>query len=191
MKVLADAPIEELNKLAAYENRQPIITPEMMPRKVKTTPIDEEWAKNIRDAKRFWGPDFRGNLMPYKDLIAMRNKIISFAGDIVCLPNIEEDLEKIMTRGQFWYGDNPIIMEGAHSHCHANSSYLWEANKDRVLLATGYALSDSGGMWRQHSWGVQPRKNDSVIIETTVERVAYFGFVMTKEESENFLNENE
>ena len=55
---------------------------------------------------------------------------------------------------------------------------------------TGYALSDDG-MWRQHSWCIcdagEEYIEDSIIIETTEKRLAYFGFIMDEEESEEFV----
>lgn len=71
------------------------------------------------------------------------------------------------------------------SQCHRNSYNIYLDNPDDNILATGYALSDNG-MWRQHSWVVKKGKKNNEIIETTVERVLYFGIVLNKTESNIF-----
>ena len=62
--------------------------------------------------------------------------------------------------------------------CHKNSAFLWNSNRDKYKIMTGYALS-SMGIWHQHSWILE---NDE-IIETTVDREKYFGYELTYEES--------
>lgn len=78
---------------------------------------------------------------------------------------------------------------GQPSQCHANSAYLWDANRGHCSIATGYALSEDG-LWRCHSWVVQPRSRTMRVWETTVKRVAYFGFVMNDTECQEFLDNN-
>jgi hypothetical protein len=53
-------------------------------------------------------------------------------------------------------------------------------------ICTGYALTRDG-MWRQHSW-VYTRSG--TVVETTVKRVQYFGFIMNETECEIFLEDN-
>lgn len=178
--ILCDNCIEELNNLAAFGKI--IKSPKQMPKKVSHTPIDKEWKEWIK--QKFWATNYEGkiahNLLP---LLELRDFLLGFGGEEVCLPAHESDLENILSRGQLWYGDRVEFMKGEPCECHRNTCYLWLGNKARILIATGYALSDDG-MWRQHTWGVYPQKKK--IIETTVERVLYFGFVMNLEESENF-----
>jgi hypothetical protein len=82
------------------------------------------------------------------------------------------------------------MMKGRPSQCHFNSCRCWEANQDKAVLCTGYALSEDG-MWRCHSWLVELRPRRNKIVETTVPRVAYFGFGMTTDESWDFYFDNE
>lgn len=86
------------------------------------------------------------------------------------------------------------MQKGEPSQCHTNSAMLWEANKSRTLegpyreelaLATGYAMSEDG-LWRQHSWCVLRTPARVKVVETTVPKVAYYGFVMTHAEAERF-----
>lgn len=97
----------------------------------------------------------------------------------------EEDIDDILEYGQFWIGYSAKKMIGAPSQCHRNTCELWELNKDKMKICTGYALSDDG-MWRQHSWGIVKTPRSIKIIETTKERVAYYGFIMTDEQAKEF-----
>ncbi|MBQ8806613.1 MAG: hypothetical protein IJZ68_09245 [Bacteroidaceae bacterium] len=187
-----------LEQQIAYLLRNPITKPEEMPTPLTTIPMDEEWKNTI--SKRFWyhknGIDEyiaeNGNVhVPMvKKLFELRDRLLKFGGEEVCLPAYDEDVFKIMERGQLWYGDRIHMMKGKPSQCHRNSSYCWEANQDKAVLCTGYALSEDG-MWRQHSWLVELRPRRNKIVETTVPRIAYFGFGMTTEEARDFYFDNE
>lgn len=187
--MLNDKSITELDNLFAHEECNPIRSAEVMTETLVTEPMDKEWKDSISDSK-FWATGYKGNI-PDEALpvLLLRNKLLSFGGEEACMPYKEEDLGSIMSRGQLWYGRDAIFMEGEPSQCHFNTSALFEANKDKVLIATGYALSKDG-MWRQHSWGMYYYQEEVAVVETTEPRVAYFGFVMTEKESEKFAEEN-
>lgn len=53
-----------------------------------------------------------------------------------------------------------------------------------------YLAEIKDGLWRCHSWVVQPRSRTMRVWETTVKRVAYFGFVMNDTECQEFLDNN-
>jgi hypothetical protein len=82
-----------------------------------------------------------------------------------------------------------VVVKGGvrrQSQCHSNTAELWDLNKDRGFkIMTGWALSGDK-QWRQHSWGVHKGK----VIETTVKRKAYYGYVLNHRESEDFHYEN-
>lgn len=120
----------------------------------------------------------------------LNNSLIDFGGWRLVNPGHEPDLENILARGQLWPGGDAVMVRGRRSQCHANSAQYWARNMDRALLATGYALTDDDGMWRQHSWCVVVGEEGTRIVETTEPRVAYFGFVMTAEESVRFHEDN-
>lgn len=191
-----------LEQKIAYLLRNPIKIPSQMPNPIVTQPIDAEWQKSI-DAQ-WWAkkngieqilpenmsdyPEYFVNMM--KSMLQLRTLLLSFGGSEVCMPAYEEDLYNILARGQLWYGDRIHMMKGQPSQCHRNSSYCWEANQDKTVLCTGYALSEDG-MWRQHSWLVELRPRKNRIVETTVPRVAYFGFGMDADEAWKFYFDNE
>ena len=172
----------------------PIRTPkQMLPDKtIQYDPLDKEW-KRERDKKMWWATGYTGTdgPPPGDKIWTLRDKLLSFGGFDACLPIVEEDINEILQRGQFWYGDKSKLMRGEPNRCHSNSCNLWEQNRNlhEVAIATGYALSEDG-MWRQHSWLMHRKARSVTVIETTALRVAYFGFVMTDEEAEKFCYDN-
>lgn len=161
--------------------------------KIKWEPMDEEWKERCKEYS-FWFQktlDLAKKMHPQMDnrLFELRDKLLDFAGEAVCLPNYEEDLENILDYGQFWIGNNIKMVRGEPSQCHANAAELWKMNKDISRICTGYALS-TDAMWRQHSWLVWHKARSNQIVETTVPRILYFGFVMTTEMCEKFADNN-
>jgi hypothetical protein len=59
---------------------------------------------------------------------------------------------------------------------------MWLVSSGQIAIATGYALS--GGLWRQHSWGLEGDR----VIEPTAPREKYFGFVLTEDEAAWFAD---
>lgn len=160
---------------------------------VAWTPMDDDWKSRCK--QKFWMQSALSDallLHPTIDprLFTLKERLLDFAGDAVCLPDIEEDIANILAYGQFWIGNNIKMMKGLPSQCHRNASRLWEANKDKSRICTGYALS-SDGMWRQHSWCIWHKSRSNQIVETTEPRILYFGFVMTETQCEDFAQDNE
>lgn len=171
----------------------PIRRPSQMHRPLVCKPMDKAWKESLKD--RWWStnsivkPANEAEAAERRRMFALRDKILSFGGEEVCMAFDEEDYDAIMQRGQLFYGNHAQMMPGAPSQCHSNSAYLWDANRGRCQIATGYALSEDG-MWRQHSWVVQPLTVSWRIWETTEKRVAYFGVVFNDDECEEFLWNN-
>lgn len=120
----------------------------------------------------------------------LKTTLLAIGGDFICM-TMEEDLEKIISRGEVFKGRGSIMMKGRPSQCHSNSAELWDVNQGKLELVTGYALSideDELGVWRPHTWLVSIESGK--VIETTVKRKTYFGFRMNKEESEKFVDDN-
>ena len=66
--------------------------------------------------------------------------------------------------------------------CHENIARVWTAKHCGLIgVGTGYALSNDG-LWRQHSWGI--RRNG--ILETTEQRVRYFGIRLQARDADSF-----
>ena len=184
-----------------------IKTPKDMPVMLETKPMSREWKGNITD--KYWATNYTGSLekdalvptcgdeewrekqyQRFMKSLEIRDLLLTFGGEEACVqPDIDD--EDILTRGQFFYGKNAKMMKGQPSRCHSNSCRLWEANEDNpnCHIATGYALTEDG-MWRQHSWVVVERPRSYQIYETTVKRIAYFGFIMNRQECEDFCRNN-
>ena len=159
---------------------------------VKWNPMDPNHEKDIEDM--FWSKSTLNEMMalhPKMDprMFDLKQKLLEFGGNHVCLPGYEEDIDNILEYGQFWIGNNIKMMKGEPCHCHYNASRLWETNKDKSRICTGYALSEDG-IWRQHSWVIWMKPKSNQIVETTIPRVAYFGFVMTSDQCRDFADEN-
>lgn len=190
------AQVLNLDLRCANEKGVPIRRPDQMARGLRWSKLDPDHQEAIRG--KFWARNYEGDLRVafpgekfdlVSGLMELKERLLGFGGEEACLPAWEEDLEKIMARGQFWYGARAKKMPGRPSDCHRNACLLWEANQGQVHIATGYALSKDG-LWRQHSWAIWERQSRNTVVETTESRIGYFGFVMTKEEAERFYMDN-
>lgn len=126
----------------------------------------------------------RWNTGEYNELIPLRKKLLSISGDEM-VPSKEQDLDKIISRGDKIDTHNIIFVEGRTNECHENSALLYKNNDSVTEIGTGWALSDDG-LWRQHSWAMR----GSELIETTVERSVYYGILLKNNEAQEFVNEN-
>jgi hypothetical protein len=114
----------------------------------------------------------------------LKQMLLRYGGWAANIDPNDPDLTKIIARGAIMSGAGAKVMRGKPINCHGNAASLWRAEVGRIC--TGYALNRDG-MWRQHSWGMMPNQQ---IIETTVRRIAYFGFVLDDEEAEDFVKHN-
>lgn len=145
--------------------------------KIKTDKPDSSW---LRRARKAGITAKTGNVD-----CELKKTLLAIGGWAAVIPHIEPDLMKILGRGRRFPGRSKT-MRGEPSRCHSNSAACWDENRELCRVCTGYALSKDG-MWRQHSWVYT---NNGVVVETTEKRVAYFGYVMTEEECEEFLGSN-
>jgi len=122
-------------------------------------------------------------LLQYPELIPLRLKLLSIGG-LEIVPREELDVEKILSRGKLI--EKPVKLTGdPSSRCHSNSARIWYNNQDDCRIVTGWALSDDG-LWRQHTWVIV----GDDLLETTSERLKYFGFILNEMESLNFAYSN-
>lgn len=176
------------NKKFSWNAKTPMTSPDMVANPIKWNPMSEDWKKRV-EAMQLYNEDATAPWLTNemkKTLRALRDRILTFGGDEVLLNTRDEDAEKVLERGQFFYNSR-YMKKGEDCRCHQNAAYLWDANRGRCQIATGYALSEDG-LWRQHSWVVQPMTRTVKVWETTVERVAYFGVVLNDEECQEFLD---
>jgi hypothetical protein len=113
------------------------------------------------------------------DMLLLRQKLLSLGGtELVVPPEFDSDLSFVINAGYLMPG--AVVEEVLQSRaCHQNVAELWRQGK-LTGIGTGYALS--GELWRQHSWGLRT----DCIVETTVTRIKYFGFLLTSEKADHF-----
>ncbi|GHP00741.1 hypothetical protein KSF_107880 [Reticulibacter mediterranei] len=156
-------------------------------------PPDEQWEASTGD--------LQGLLAPYPQrskaiknsvpmvLLALEQKLLAHGGTRMVYVN-EPDLAQLLERGEVFEGRAKLV-RGEPGHCHSNAARLWNEQRAELSIATGYALSEDG-LWRQHSWLVrtQPKGSQRQLIETTIRRIKYYGFLLTEEEAEAFSRAN-
>ncbi len=121
----------------------------------------------------------------------LKTILLGLGGKIV-IERFEEDLYKLLTRGQAFNSKSKIV-KMRDSRCHTNSACFWgnysdEHGPDSVKIVTGWALTKDDMMWRQHTWVYLPAQD--LIVETTVKRQKYFGFILDDNEANEFYNSN-
>lgn len=194
MMTFTDVPLDNKFAYIYQQGGHPIRLPEQAISGKNMAFIEPDDAWKARMRLEAWGPGYSGPEKYASDESEIMRRLLDFGGYAVVMAWHESDAEAILERGQLWYGDRIIMQKGEPSQCHTNSAMLWEANKSRTLegpyreelaLATGYAMSEDG-LWRQHSWCVLRTPARVKVVETTVLKVAYYGFVMTHAEAERF-----
>ena len=118
----------------------------------------------------------------YPILRQLERKLLSLGGMQVAIQP-DEDAESILGLGRTFPARTAVQMEGKMSRCHGNVACIWDADRKRLKIVTGWALSEDG-IWRQHSWAWDTAKR--CVIETTLPRTMYFGFVLPEREAEKF-----
>lgn len=187
------------NPSISFKRNSPIFSSEQLPKPIVCKPMKSTWLQAI--SSKYWATNFTGDL---NHVVSAKNKvnavkvlrlqlqlrdiILNMAGEEVCMPLIEEDLSNLLTYGEAWLPTNIRIMRGEPSRCHQNAALLWEANTDKLFMATGYYLH-SDGMWRSHSWCIRPTTRGGRIVETTRVGLLYFGVTLTETEAESRLSE--
>ncbi len=120
------------------------------------------------------------------EIQTLRLLLLGIGGvELVAPSKPDSDVPKIVDHGLLMEGSliNHILDE---SGCHENVAELWLEEKEGLTgIGTGYALSEDG-LWRQHSWGLR----DAEIIETTSERIKYFGRRLTSTDADAFAEAN-
>lgn len=163
-------------------------------RPLPDVPPDDLWVR-LTDEHN-WGPL---SFHPQQDkaiketvpvpLVPLEQKLL-VQGGARMVYRFEPDLEPLLRRGEV-FDELVELVPGELRTCHANAARFWNENREALALVTGYALSEDG-LWRQHSWvwRKQPTAEQCRLIETTVKRVKYFGFILTESEAEVFLRIN-
>lgn len=188
----------------SYIPGKPITKREDLPKPIVTKKIDPEQQEFIN--KKFWALKYDGDFNELvsikskgeirrkaqehmRQLFELRTRLLLFGGAEVCLPAIEEDIHWLLNFGEIWLPKNHKHIKGIPSNCHANAAKLWDKDREKYRIATGYYLHDDG-MWRQHSWCLEKQPKQTRVVETTEVGVLYFGVAKSPQLCEEFLHWN-
>lgn len=107
-----------------------------------------------------------------RSLLPLKKALLGLGGERVVIV-MDAFGVGIRDRGVAVPGGVPPILGSLANSCHSTSAILQLlAPADRQIM-TGYALSEDG-CWRRHTWVMQ----DGQVMEPTVERTQYFGYVL-------------
>jgi len=121
--------------------------------------------------------------------LSLEQRLLTYGGTRLVYVG-EPHLDQLLTRGQAYAGSAKAVPGGQPSRCYTNTADLWESHRAELRIVEGYGLSEDC-WWRRHSWLVRehPRPRQGRLIETTVRRSCYYGFVLNETESEAFLRD--
>jgi hypothetical protein len=120
------------------------------------------------------------------EIETLRTLLLETGGvELVAPPTFDADVPKLIDAGYVMPG--VVVSELMEdSGCHENVARLWTGKQYGLVgICTGYALTEDG-LWRQHSWGVRQGE----IIETTKERLKYFGILLQGKDADFFAECN-
>lgn len=105
-----------------------ITKPSQMRKPLVWNPIDKEWKSRLETRNEWWykdkpDPANERERIAMEEAFVLRDRLLGFGGEIACMSFYDEDLEKIMKRGQFWYGEHarmkkefrPSVTETVHA----------------------------------------------------------------------------
>lgn len=109
-------------------------------------------------------------------------KLMSIGGEHVSFQLYNGRIHRVnqlLKKGRLWSDRRSVLRRGEPRHCHSNAAEYWAGSGGRLQIATGYALSDDDA-WHEHTWNLSP---SDTVLESTEPRAAYFGIILTLDES--------
>lgn len=111
-------------------------------------------------------------MVPYQEL---EKRLLEFGGRaLVFRPMHYILMASILEHGQPFDASGAKNVKGEPSNCHQNVVDQWRKHPNTYRMVHGYGLS-ADGLWRNHSWLLDAKDR---VIETTVPRVMYYGFIL-------------
>lgn len=125
----------------------------------------------------------KNNLLK-RSVMKLCRRLLHIGGKRVCVPLQEPPImwDEMAKSGVTFQSSGLKLKRGWPCHCHANCVRLWQRNKNKYHIVTGYGMM-ADQEWRRHSWLVD---KSGKVIETTVPRQIYFGIVFKDESAEEF-----
>ena len=101
-------------------SKHPIFTANQMPAPVKWNPMSEDWKAWLGENQVYHGTSgFSKEVL--ETMKKLHDHILTFGGDEVCMTTYDEDAQKILDRGQFFYGSS-YMRKGEPCQCHCAAS---------------------------------------------------------------------
>lgn len=134
----------------------------------------------------------------YNQFKPLWDKLLGMSENSVVVERYEEDYDKLMSRGEIFDNRNSEdpnyyqvdLIKGEPSKCHRNCAKFMDSltsdDNGYYNLVTGWALLDN--KWNQHTWIYSIE--DGVVIETTLKRDVYYGYILNDKELEEFIFDN-
>ena len=100
------------NKKFSWNAKTPMTSPDMVANPIKWNPMSEDWKKRV-EAMQLYNEDATAPWLTNemkKTLRALRDRILTFGGDEVLLNTRDEDAEKVLERGQFFYNSRYLSL---------------------------------------------------------------------------------
>lgn len=88
-----------------------ITKPSQMRKPLSWNPVSEEWKSNLEKSHMWWYINKPEGANPTEQkqmekMCLLKERLLSFGGELACMALHEKDYEAIMERGQFWYGEH-------------------------------------------------------------------------------------
>ena len=120
----------------------------------------------------------------HPDIQALRDIVLAHGGTGLRVAAPDPDITAMISRGRHAPGLRALVLPGVSRQAHRDAARRRADHGHQI--ATGYALHPDG-LWREHSWTVDP---DGRPVESAGARNAYFGFVLTDDEADEFTAGN-
>lgn len=154
--------------------------------------LDAAWRERLKDT--FWSTNSKFNIkesMPENDYLLFSNlkkMLLDFAGEEVCLiffdPNCHLTQAFSERAEHCSVKDIELNEYLPKSNCHTNAAYLVSCVDPSLHLYYGYYM-DKEGMWREHSWCVNPKTGN--VVEVTNKGSCYYGINLSNWENEELM----
>lgn len=186
----------ELDKRVAYIRAMPIRDAKQMITKITTkTPsaqqdeaMRSQWWYHTNDIRAYFRTYGIENRKMAAKLLFLREHLLSFGGYEASIESHDDDIDKLLRRGQLWMADRIHFIGSQYDTCHERALAHWHKTPTVRIPCTGYALTQHG-VWEPHIWLVELHPNRNRVLETSnTAHAAFFGFAMTQDEANNYFN---
>ena len=127
----------------SWNAKTPMTSPNMVAKPIKWNPMSEDWKKRV-EAMQLYNEDATAPWLTNemkKTLRALRDRILTFGGDEVLLNTRDEDAEKVLERGQFFYGSK-YMKKGEDCRCLSVGCKSWQMSDcDRICPERRWPLA--------------------------------------------------